>query len=64
MTEKRRKYTVEFKKEAVELVTRENYTVAEAASRLGISRSMLDRWRREYRMPSRVLDIRPVKQRN
>jgi transposase len=46
---KRRQYTTEFKKEAVELVTRENYTVARAASSLGISRNMLDRWRREYR---------------
>jgi transposase len=46
---KRRQYTAEFKKEAVELVTRENYTVAQAAHSLGISRSMLDRWRREYR---------------
>ena len=68
MTEKRRKYTVEFKKEAVELVTRENYTVAEAASSLGISRSMLDRWRRETnhgkRMPSQVRGIKPVKLRN
>jgi len=45
---KRRQYTAEFKKEAVELVTRENYTVAEAARSLGISRSMLDRWRRQY----------------
>ncbi len=50
MTEKKRKqYTAEFKKEAVELVTREDYTVAQAASSLGVSRSMLDRWRREYR---------------
>jgi transposase len=46
---KRRQYTAEFKREAVELVTRENYTVAQAASSLDISRSMLDRWRREYR---------------
>jgi len=46
---KRRQYTAEFKKEAVELVTRENYTVAQAARSLGISRSMLDRWRRQYR---------------
>jgi transposase len=51
--QKRRQYTVEFKKEAVELVTRENYTVAQAASSLGISRSMLDRWRREYRLRER-----------
>jgi len=34
----------------VELATRENYTVAQAAQSLGISRSMLDRWRREYRV--------------
>jgi transposase len=46
---KRRQYTAEFKKEAVELVTRDDYTVAEAAQSLDISRSMLDRWRREYR---------------
>ena len=50
MTEqKRRQYTAEFKKEAVELVTGENYTVAQAARSLGISRGILDRWRREYR---------------
>jgi len=29
--QKRRQYTAEFKKEAVELVTREDYTVAQAA---------------------------------
>jgi transposase len=33
----------------VELVIKENYTVAQAANNLGISRNMLDRWRREYR---------------
>jgi transposase len=54
---KRRQYTVEFKKEAIELLTRENYTVAQAASSLGISRSMLDRWRREYQ--SREKDAFP-----
>ena len=46
---KRRQYTKEFKKEAVELVSKQNYTVVQAASNLGISRNMLDRWRREYR---------------
>lgn len=45
----RRQYTKEFKKEAVELANRGDYTVAEAARSLGISRNMLDRWRREYR---------------
>jgi transposase len=47
--QKRRRYTAEFKKEAVELITREDYSVTQAAHSLGISRSMLDRWRREYR---------------
>ena len=46
---KRRRYTAEFKKEAVELMTREDYTVTQAAQSLGIGRSMLDRWHREYR---------------
>ena len=47
--QKRRQYTADFKKDAVELVTKQNYTVAQAASSLGISRNILDRWRREYR---------------
>ena len=46
----RKRYTKEFKKEAVELVTEQNYSVTEAANSLGISRNMLDRWRREYRV--------------
>jgi transposase len=46
---KRRQYTKEFKKEAVELVTKQKYTITQAASSLGISSNMLGRWRREYR---------------
>jgi transposase len=45
----RRQYTKEFKREAVELANRGDYTVTAAARSLGISRNMLDRWRREYR---------------
>ena len=44
---KRRQYTAEFKKEAVELVTNHGYTIAEAARNLGIRGNMLSRWRRE-----------------
>jgi transposase len=44
----RKQYTREFKKEAVELVTRQNYTVRQAASSLGINGNMLGRWRQEY----------------
>lgn len=45
---KRKKYTREFKKEAVDLVTQQNYTIAQAAKSLDISSNMLARWRREY----------------
>jgi transposase len=47
--QKRKQYTTEFKKEAVELVLKQDYTVAQAASSLGVRRTTLDRWRREYR---------------
>ena len=47
-TNRRKQYTREFKKEAVELVTRQNYTVSEAAKSLDINGNMLGRWRREY----------------
>ena len=45
---KRKQYTKEFKKEAVELVTKQNYTIAQAAKSLGIHGNILARWRREY----------------
>lgn len=41
----RRRYSKEFKDKAVELTQDGN--IAETARRLGINRSMLDRWRRE-----------------
>ncbi len=45
---KRRQYSKEFKREAVELVTKQRYTVAQAAKSLDLNENMLDRWRREY----------------
>ena len=45
--QKRKKYTAEFKKEAVDLVSNHGYSIAEAARNLGIRGSMLGRWRRE-----------------
>lgn len=45
--QKRRRYTAEFKREALELVTHQGYTVAEAARNLGIRDGMLGRWHRE-----------------
>lgn len=45
MVRKRRKFTQEFKTEAVQLVAAQGYSFAEAASRLGISESVLRRWK-------------------
>jgi transposase len=47
MTEKRRNYGDEFKREAVRLVTEQGYGVAETARNLGINTNMLGRWKRE-----------------
>jgi transposase len=46
MAEKRQTYTVEFKREAVRLVTVHGYGVAEAARNLGLNATMLGRWKR------------------
>lgn len=43
----RKKYTPEFKRDAISLVADNGYSRAEAASRLGISPSILGRWVRE-----------------
>ena len=44
---KRKRYTKEFKLDAVSLVTEQNYTQSDAARRLGINTNMLHRWIRE-----------------
>jgi len=46
---KRKKYTDEFKKDAVRLMrNRGTRTVTEVASELGVNGSMLTRWQQEY----------------
>lgn len=47
MKKKRRKYTQEFKEEAVKLITEQGYQIAEAARNLGINENLLGRWKRE-----------------
>ena len=47
MKKKRRKYTPEFKEEAVKLVTEQGYQITEAARNLGVNENMLGRWKRE-----------------
>lgn len=43
----RRKFSREFKEEAVKLVTEQGYKVSEAARNLGIHANVLGRWKRE-----------------
>ena len=43
----RKKYSKEFKLDAVSLVTEQNYTRSEAAKSLGINPNMLGRWAKE-----------------
>ena len=47
MKKKRRKYTQEFKEEAVRLITEQGYQITEAARNLGVNENMLGRWKRE-----------------
>jgi transposase len=43
----RRKYTEEFKAEAVRLIVKEGYSISQAARNLDINANMLGRWKRE-----------------
>jgi len=44
----RKKYTLEFKQDAVKLVTEQGYTISEAARNLGVNTNMLGRWKKEF----------------
>ena len=43
----RRKYTQEFKEEAVKLITNQGYSFAEAGRNPGVNPNQLSRWKRE-----------------
>ena len=43
----RKKYTDEFKAEAVRLIVEEGYSISQAARNLDINANMLGRWKRE-----------------
>ena len=48
MKKKRRKYTREFKVEAVQLVTKQGYGFAEAAESLGVSANSIRTWKNAF----------------
>ena len=43
----RRRYSEEFKADTVRLIEEQGYSTTEASRRLGIDRSVLNRWRRQ-----------------
>lgn len=47
-TNRRNKYTLEFKEEAVKLITELGYSLSEAAQNLEIHPNLLCRWKREF----------------
>lgn len=47
MTEKRKRYSKQFKIDAVKLVTEQGYKISEAARSLGVHEGLLGRWKRE-----------------
>ena len=49
---KRRKYTDDFKHEAVALVTEQGYSVAEAARSLDVGENQIRRWRQQFEQES------------
>lgn len=49
MKRTRRKYTQEFKLEAIELASREDVSVSQVEQDLGLSKGMLYQWIRKYR---------------
>ena len=49
MARRRRSYSTEFKKEAVQLSLQSGNTVQQVASDLGITAGLLGKWRRLYR---------------
>ncbi len=47
-TKQRRKYTDEFKRDAVKLVTQQRYSLAEAARNLGVHANLLRNWKLKF----------------
>jgi transposase len=48
MIKKRKKYSKQFKIDAVKLVTEQGYKISEAARNLGIHSGLLGRWKKQF----------------
>ncbi len=56
---KRRKFTAEFKKESVALITEQGYSVAKAAQAVNVSENNIRRWRRELEQAAKDQALAP-----
>ncbi|MGD9335085.1 MAG: transposase [Desulfobacterales bacterium] len=52
MTPERRRFSKQFKIDAVKLATEQGYKVSEAAQNLGIHHSSLRRWKNQFLKPT------------
>ena len=56
-TKRRRKYTEDFKRDAVSLVTEQGYTLTEAARSLDINSNLLGRWKHRFEEESSGISL-------
>ena len=54
MSEPRRQFSLEFKREAVQMIVHPGLSVAEAARRLDMRDSLLRKWRKQFEEPTRT----------
>lgn len=55
MTKQRNRYSTEFKLEVIALVTEQGYSIRQAAEAMGVGKSTLDKWVRQYRQEKQGL---------
>jgi transposase len=58
VSKKHRKFTEEFRREAVKLVTERGYTLREAARSLGIRSQLICEWKKRYETAAPVREAR------
>ncbi|CAI2333465.1 hypothetical protein IFVP22_C220306 [Vibrio parahaemolyticus] len=51
----RRTFSVEFKLEAAQLVLDQNYSVVEATKAMGVGKSTMDKWVRQFKQERELL---------
>ncbi len=58
---KRKNFSPEFKRESVQLVVEQNYTVSYAAKAMDVGLSMMTKWVKQLRKTPEQIEIRELK---